>query len=216
MNNRELEQLLKSAPTPQWPEEYRSQFPRRVMAKIHWRGTANPEAVGTRSTASQTPYKTGTRWNASLPRLATLGFGLAAVCIILGFVLGSWHGRRGLTDAQELAQARRCYREIAGLFPNQLQGIVFDQQGAKLVLADKPDVPPSPPLYVKICGPAGCNSFVTFSGQQIRVNGDVFEVLVDHRGDVLVVGRNSAWSSEHSAANTGRYRITAKPLEVAS
>jgi hypothetical protein len=207
MNNRELERLLKSAPTPQRPEEYWSQFPPRVMAKIHWREAENRNAP---------PETVGTRWNASLPRLAALGFGLAAVCILLGFVLGSWHGRRGLTDAQELAQARKCYREIAGLFPNQLQGLVFDQQGAQLVLAERPDVPASPPLYVKICGPAGCKSFVTFSGQQIRVNGDVFEVLVDHQGDVLVVGRDSAWSSEHSAANSGRYRIEAKPLEAAS
>jgi hypothetical protein len=85
-----------------------------------------------------------------------------------------------------------------------------------MVLADRPNVPASPPVYVKICGPKGCQRFVTFSGQQIRVNGDVFEVLVDRQGDVLLVGAQWVWSSSEPAVKSSRYRIEARPLPATS
>jgi hypothetical protein len=139
-----------------------------------------------------------------------------AVCVLLGFALGFWQGYHSALPEPQLAQARKCFQEIEGLFPNQVRAIVFDQQHSRLVLSEQADVPTSPPLYVKICGPHGCVSYVTFSGQQIRVNGDVFEVLVDRQGGVLLVGRDMVWSSDRAQARSGPYRIEAKPLEVAS
>jgi hypothetical protein len=99
------------------------------------------------------------------------------------------------------------------MFPQQIRSIAFDQQGARLTLAETADVPVSPALYVRIIGPGGCENFVTFSGQQIRVNGDVFEVLVDRRGGILLVGEEVVWSSAMGKAEAGIYRIAAKRLE---
>ena len=82
------------------------------------------------------------------------------------------------------------------------------------MLAPEPNLPASPPLYLKICGPKGCQRFVTFSGQQIRVNGDVCDVLVDHQGNVLVVGRETLWSDAKAAARIGPYQIEARALET--
>jgi hypothetical protein len=220
MNDLELDRLLKSAPVPQKPEEYWRQFPGRVMAKIHWRqaGTgANRNAdIQVSPTRSRLHLLLSTRAFLSKVRLPALGLALVAVGILVGVAFGLWQGRRVPLEVQQLGQARKYFHEITGLFPNQVQAIVFDEQGAHLVLAEQPDVPVSTPLYVRICGPNGCTSFVTFSGQQIRVNGDVFEVLTDRRGDVLLVGRQSVWSSDQAQARSGPYRIEAKPLEAAS
>jgi hypothetical protein len=140
--------------------------------------------------------------------------GVAAVCLAVGFVLGSWRGQRPSGQDSQLAEARKYFHELEALFPNQLQGIVFDQQGTHLVLAPEPNLPASPPLYLKVCGPQGCQRFITFSGQQIRVNGDVCDVLVDHQGKVLVVGQETLWSDARGAVRRGPYQIEAKVLEA--
>jgi hypothetical protein len=110
-------------------------------------------------------------------------------------------------------EAQKYFHEIEGLFPNQLQAIVLDQTGARLVLSPAADVPRSPPLYLRICGPDGCQRFVTFSGQQIRVNGEACEVLVDRRGRVLLVGRDTVWSGSDPSGKTGPYRIERPPSQ---
>jgi hypothetical protein len=220
MNDLELERLLQSARVPQRPEDYWRQFPGRVMAKIHWcqvnAGTDRSADLRVRPALSEARPPTIAFAFLYRLRLPALGLAVAVVCILVGFALGFRNGRRLPAEDQQLAEARKYFHEIAGLFPNQVQAIVFDQNGARLVLAEQPDVPASPPLYVKFCGPGGCKSFVTFSGQQIRVNGDVFEVLVDRRGDVLLVGRESAWSSASAETKAGRYRIEARNLGTAS
>ena len=114
----------------------------------------------------------------------------------------------------QLAEARKYFHELEALFPNQLQAIVFDQQGTHLVLAPEPNLPASPPLYLKICGPKGCQRFVTFSGQQIRVNGDVCDVLADRQGNVLVVGQETLWADAKAAVRSGPYQIEARALET--
>ena len=131
-----------------------------------------------------------------------------------GVVLGSWKGHRSPGKDPQLAEARKYFHELEVLFPNQLQAIVFDQQGTHLVLAPEPNLPASPPLYLKICGPKGCQRFVTFSGQQIRVNGDVCDVLVDHQGKVLLVGQETLWSDAKASVKRGPYRIEARALEA--
>ncbi len=214
MNNKQLDELLKSARVPERAGEYWEKFPGRVMAKLHWR--VQKMEAGRRAEAQEHAWKSRSS-GFRFVRVPAFGAVLALACIILGFVLGFWRGQHSLApERAQLAEALKCYREIAGLFPNQIQSIVFDQKGAHLVLAEQPNVPVSTPLYVKICGPAGCQRFVTFSGQQIRVNGDTFDVLVDRQGDVMVVGEQWVWSSSEPLQSVDGYRIEARPLPVQS
>jgi hypothetical protein len=208
MNNKELEQLLKSARVPEPPADYWEGFPARVMRKT--RDSALPEKrMGERGRESL--LGTASRaWASLLHWKPAWGIGLAAICIALA--LGFRHAMHSSNGDAQLAGVSKYYREIAPLFPNQLEAIVLDDAGANMILADQPNVPASPPVYVKICGPKGCERFVTFSGQRIRVNGDVFEVLVDRQGDVLVVGPRWVWSSSEKTAQAGSYRIEARPL----
>jgi hypothetical protein len=121
-------------------------------------------------------------------------------------------GHKSAGSDLQLAEARKCYGEVETLFPNQLQALVLDATGGRLVLAPEPNVPKSVPLYVKICGARGCQRVVTFSGQRIAVNGTFFEVLVDRQGKVLLVGEQSVWSSSEPGEKLDGYRIEARPL----
>lgn len=88
------------------------------------------------------------------------------------------------------------------MFPHQVQAIVADERGVQVLLADKADVPDSPPLFVQACGRKTCRWFITFSGQQVNVNGETWDVFVNRQNQVIVAG--------HS---TDHYRIAAHPLE---
>ena len=196
MKDKELNEVLKRAAVPERGADYWERFPSQVTAEIerrrqHARAERSAEAPARWMAEAALRGRGRPRsalWSANRPSPS----GWPLVCLALGFVLGIWRGQRSPGYDPQLAEARKYFQEIEGLFPNQLQAIVFDQQGAHLVLAQEPNLPASPPLYLKICGPEGCQRFVTFSGQQIRVNGDVCDVLADHQGNVLVVGRQTA------------------------
>jgi hypothetical protein len=200
MNNAELEKLLKTAATPACEAGYWEQFPKKITANIHWQkqrgATFDAEDFSNRK-----------------PGLLLWTAGLASACIILGFAVVFWHGQASSETARQVAAAKRYFQEIAPLFPNQVRAIVFSQQGAQLVLAEKADVPDSPPLFVKVCGPLGCQSFVTFSGQQIRVNGEVCDVLADVRGGVMLVGSKFFWASAQPELAANHLRIEAQALD---
>ncbi len=219
MNNVELERILRNAPMPDRAGDYWEQFPGQLMREIERRRDAAQVATSTAlpsaqaATARATPGRRA--WLTLVLSRPVLAVGAAAACLLVGFFLGirtTWHAGR---DPQ-LAIARKCFNEVTELFPNQVQALVLDTTGAHLVLAERPDVPSSPPLYVKITGPRGEQCFVTFSGQRIRVNGDTFEVLVDRQGEVLLVGKQSVWSSSDPGAKAGPYRIEARPLPTNS
>jgi hypothetical protein len=146
--------------------------------------------------------------------MPVLGLGLAAACVVVAFVFGFWRGRESAAPEDRLAHARKYLHEVEALFPNQVQAIVFDKEGTHLVLADRPDVPASPALYLKICAPSECRQFITFSGQQIKVNGEACDVLLSHGGEVLLVGRRMVWSSSDPLGKHSGYRIEAKTLEA--
>jgi hypothetical protein len=110
----------------------------------------------------------------------------------------------------------KLYREVEAMFPNQVRAIAVDQQGVRLDLADKPNVPASAPLLVNVCREQQCRAFITFSGQQIRVNGESWDVLANGEGGVFVVGKRSVWSSEEPTQRAGVYRIDAQPLRFTS
>jgi hypothetical protein len=205
MKNSELNQILKSAPVPDRPDAFWDEFPRRVMAKAHWRQTQSPAKVNRPWTG---PF--GSRFRL---QLATFGLGLAVIGLLLGYAFGFRQGRRLSITESQLAAARQYFQEIDTLFPNQVRAIVFDSQGPHLVLAEHPNVTTTSPLYLRIRGPKGFQDFVTFSGQQIRFNGEVCEVLLDHQGNVMLVGQQWVWSAAQTAAENARYQIAARPLE---
>jgi hypothetical protein len=207
MNDQELNEVLKRATVPERGAEYWEQFPRRVTAEMERR----------RHDAGGTQTDNAWSWAAALRFLRanpSFALGLAAFCVLICLALGSWNWRPAPATDPSLAEVRKYFHELEALFPNQLQAIMFDQQGAHLVLANEPNLPVSPPLYLTVRGPKGCQRFVTFSGQQIRVNGDVCDVLADGRGGVLLVGRQVLWAGAQSSGTTGRYRIEARLLEA--
>lgn len=196
MNADELDALLKSAQVPEREAAYWSDFPKTVTRRL---------AQGRRPGLSRSSPRRG-------PLLAW-GFGLATACILAGFFFGFWRGRTS-TDAPEAAALERLFREVDILFPNQVQAIIIDEGGPRLVLSEQPNVPVSDPLLVKICKARSCENIITFSGQQIRVNGEVFDVLADGEGHVILAGRRSVWSSAQPALGAAPWHIEARPLRL--
>ena len=220
MKDTELNEVLRRAAVPERRADYWERFPSQVTAEIERRQQCartenNPRAPGVAVVEGGTAWAWVSAFR-SLFRKPTSALGVTVVCLTLGLVLGSWNGHRSPGKDPQVTEARKYFHELEALFPNQLQAIVFDQQGAHLVLAPEPNLPASPPLYLKICGPEGCQRFVTFSGQQISVNGEVCDVLSDHHGNVLVVGRQLAWSGSKASARSGQYQIEARALEGSS
>jgi hypothetical protein len=209
MNDAELNEALKRATVPERTPEYWERFPGRVMAELRRRPQTAP-ADANLITRHGRAWTDVIRLLLSRPAPAA-----SAIVVLLGltFFVGYWRGQHSPVVDPQFATAQKYFKEIEALFPNQIQAIVFDQRGTQLVLAQEPNVPKSPPLYLKICGPRGCQSFVTFSGQQIRVNGDVCDVLADGRGEVLVIGRQLLWSGGKAIAASGGYQVEARALQ---
>lgn len=195
MTNNELERLLKTSKAPHRDNLFWENLSENVIRRIQQRP---PES------------------DAMRPKLrsnfAPWGIGLATTCLIVGFWFG-FHNPSSRDTKKQLAAARKYFREVESLFPNQMRAIVFENGEARLLLSDKPDVPASSPLFVKICSGKNCRSLVTFSGQQIQINGESFEILSDHKGDILLVGNKSIWSSAAPAPKENRF-IQAQTLEL--
>ena len=190
--DKRLDELLKGARGPERSEGYWEAFPKRVTAQL------TEESHSSATTGLQHSWA----W----------GFALATACLGIALGVGLWLQARHPADPNYA----KLYREIETMFPNQVRVIAVDQQGVRLDLADKPDVPMSSPLLVNVCGKQQCRAFITFSGQQIRVNGESWDVLADGKGDVFVVGKRSVWSSEEPTRQAGAYRIDAQPLRLTS
>jgi hypothetical protein len=197
MTNDELDRVLKSAAAPQRPDAFWDELPKKIGAKIHWQAN-QPECP------ARQPF---------FPGKAVIlgGMGLAVICAIMALVSERFSAPRPGQEVTQMAEARKYYVEIEGLFPNQVQAIVFDQQGAHLVLSDKANVPTSPPYYVRVSDTKGSRCFVTFSGQQIQLDGERCEVLADKQGNVFLVGEDRVWPGNQSS---GPIRIEAKPLSA--
>ena len=199
MNNSELDKLLLLASVPEREPGYWEQFPKQVTAQLRQRDKASHAAIPARS------------W----PRFSlAVGLSLAAACICIGFVFGFWRGRDSHPSMQQLAQMRKYFQEVATMFPNQVQAIVFDEKGAQLVLSDTPNVPSSVPVFISIAQDHHTRRVITFSGQKIRVNGDTCEVLVSAEGQVLLVGPKWYWSSAEPGNDHAPYQIHAQTLEA--
>ncbi|MEO7298744.1 MAG: hypothetical protein ABI042_09235 [Verrucomicrobiota bacterium] len=205
MTNNELEQLLKTVKIPERENSFWENFSQTVLRKI---------GSESRLQAASGENRPKTELQTRRPKLnfALWGIGLATACLVVGFWFGFRNGHSHGTEEQ-LAAARKYLQNVEALFPNQVRAIVFENGEARLLLSEKADVPSSPPLFVKICSGENCRNIVTFSGQKIQANGQTFEVLSDHRGQILLVGNNSVWSSADPVQKNNRL-IQAQPLQL--
>ena len=199
MKNTDLDAILAKARLPEIPQESLDMFPRRIVAGLKRKEPGSP----------------ATRH--FLPRLAW-AFGLVT-CVLIAYVVGHSGGQRETTaipTKHNLASAK-LIQEMMAMFPNQIRAIVQDDSGGlRLVLSDTPDVPASPPLYVRICDSQHCSSFVTFSGQEIQVNGQSISVLSDTRGGIILTGAQFVWSSAGRPSAASRLKVEARNLGLAA
>ncbi|HSU54704.1 MAG TPA: hypothetical protein VLT36_11650 [Candidatus Dormibacteraeota bacterium] len=206
MKNSELDEILRTAPPPKQPTEYWDEFSGRVLRNAAL-GRHAREVVDFHGRARR------------FPKLA-LGFGVAAAVVVVLFSVVRLDNSRSTSIMErpatqnEFDGAKKYYEEIVTLFPGRLAAIIFDKRGEHLLLKDTSTAAGSLPVYLKICGRSGCEQVVTFSGQQIPINGELCDVLVGHSGEIIVTGPTFWWSSGTGARPGERYRIEARPLQT--
>ena len=191
MNNSELEKKLKAARGPDLEESYLVDFPRTVLDNLHsaLRRTVQPETS----------------------RRSRLVWGLAAAtCLVIAFVAAHWRGR-GDADHDVLANSK-LIQETLAMFPHRVRAIVRDEHGMRLILSDQADVPDSTPIYVRICDGKNCSSAVTFSGQEIPMEGQKIMVLSDANGGIILEGNKFVWSSTERTSAGVHFKIGARSL----
>ena len=174
MNDPELDQLLKSAAPPARDAEYWREFPAQVRRALRG-ASAQPASMG------------GSTWTLFWK------LGLAGACATVAAVLLLKFANPKDTGAMELGELRKCYQELAALFPRQLQAVVLESGQFRLQVSDEAEVPDSPPLLVRVCRASRCATLVTFSGQQVEVLGRKFEVLENGRGGFIFLGQEGVW-----------------------
>lgn len=195
MNNDELDALLRRAKTPERSEEYWREFPTEVTREIRRRPQIEPESK-----------PQWALWKWLLP--------VAATCVAAGFLWGFWHRSADGLSTAELERHQKVYRELAGMFPDQIRAILISEEGVQLELKDSAGVPSSMPILLKTCSAEDCRVIISFSGEKIPLNGVEVEVLVTARDEVILVGVDDVWQSGESAGSFHGYRIDAHPLEV--
>jgi hypothetical protein len=189
----ELDKLMKSARVPERSAGYWENFPKRVTARLS--GSAQPVMAPSRNAPR--------RW----------AWALAGAFAVLILCLGLWMRNRIATVQPDYT---KLYREIESMFPNQVRAIVVESSGVKLDLSDKPDIPSSPPVRVDVCRHQRCRTYITFSGQSIRLNGETCDVLADGQGHISLVGRDTVWTSADPTHRLEAYHIEAGPLGAQS
>jgi hypothetical protein len=192
MNNSELEKKLKAARGPVLDEQYQAAFPQTVLENLR--------SAPWKPAPAKHPWRLRLAW----------GFAFAA-CILMAFVAGRWHGRSEANN-DVLANAK-LIQETLAMFPNRVRAIVRDERGISLVLSDQPNVPVSPPIYVRICDGKNCSSVVTFSGQEIQIAGQKLTVLSEADGGIILEGNKFVWSSTARNYASKGLKIEAKPLQ---
>jgi len=185
MNDSELEKLLKAAPGPGLTEEYRQAFTEKVLGNLR----SSP----VRSTPPRS-WRPRFAW-----ALATAG------CVLLAFWIGRWHGRA--ETGQDILTNSKVIHETLAMFPHRVRAIVSDQHGINLVLSDADNVPASPPIYVRISDGKNLSSMVTFSGQEIQIDGQKLTVLAEEDGGIILEGKGVLWSN-------GKAILAAKNMQI--
>jgi hypothetical protein len=142
-----------------------------------------------------------------------LAAGFAVVlCLAILFATNHSLPQTNKVASSTLLQNPELIRETLAMFPGRVRAITQDERGLNLVLSDQPNVPPSTPLYVHVCDRKHCQSFVTFSGQEIQVAGQKISVLSDSQGKMILVGEDFVWSDKDQVHSGTRLEIEAKNL----
>jgi len=194
MNQSDLESILKKARLPEIGGESLEMFPRLVVARLK----RNDQPV-------RDPRQVS-------PRQAW-AVGLAA-CFVIAIAIGHRHRlveSKPILGNDSLASVK-LIRETLSMFPNRVRAIVQDENGLNLVLSENDDMPASTPIYVRICDGKTCSSFVTFSGQEIRVADQKMTVLADGRGDIILTGDQFVWSITEQTDAGKHLKIEARNL----
>ena len=194
MNQPELDSILKRARLPDIPSESQELFARKVVSRLK----QNPPPVN----------------SARINPLSFLwAIGLSA-CLVLAIMISFRNQplKSGSLSTSDTLADIKVIQETLALFPNQVRAIVENDQGLNLILSEKEDIPVSAPIYVHICDGRNCSSFVTFSGQDIPVEGQAVTVLVDARGEIILAGQQFVWSNADRIQAGNHLKIEAKLL----
>jgi hypothetical protein len=194
MNKFDLNATLKAAKVPEISATDRDDLSREVLAQLR-REPALPHII---------PRRT---------HRVAWGFALATTCLVMTFALGYWRGHAAASDTLQNA---KVIREMLAMFPNRVRAIVEDRHGLNLILSETADIPASSPLYVRICDGKQCSSFVTFSGQEIQVDGQKVTVLADAQGGIILTGNQFVWSNTERTYAGRHLKIEAKNLGLAA
>lgn len=152
------------------------------------------------------------RWWVSWYRSGWVWGTAAAICLTIVLAVGHWRAKTEIASVPNLLQNTKLIHETLAMFPNRVHAIVQDEQGLKLVLSERENIPASAPLYVRVCDGQRCVSFVTFSGQEIQVAGHSISVLADTHGKMILVGDNFLWSDADRICPNQRWEIQTKNL----
>lgn len=194
MSNSELKALLAKSRVPDRNMQYWEEFPNAVSRRIQQGDKLPDEKPAHPQRALQWAFATVS----------------AALCVWLGF----WFGRHGVPHSRtnELAEARKFVAELTTMFPNQVRAMIIQNGKTELQIAERADVPQSAPVLLRVCDDSGCAKIITFSGQQVRVNGQPCDVLVDASGHVIIAGPRFVWSSADTRSDVAGLRVTARSL----
>jgi len=195
MTDPELDKILRSAKDPALEPGYLEDFPRQV-----WAGLKRKADRPGRPVAGFFP---GWAWGLAL-----------ALCILTAIPVWLSVERKKNDSPVEVLADAKLIRETMAMFPNQLRAIVRDQNGIKLDLTDRPDVPVSPPLLVRVCDGNACASFITFSGQEIQLGDKKYTVLSGDDGGIILETENFVWSSKTGGWGDKRMKISARVLNI--
>ena len=200
-NHSTIEDLVRNTKVPERSASYWQEFPKEVIRRIaqleHVPAVVRRNECRTSSMAWLLPV------------------GLATACLAIGFMIGFWSGGGRARSMDVLARYDKVYRETVRMFPHQVSAIVMKQGDAQLVLTDHANVPTSQPLVLKVTISGQTQHIITFSGQQVRLNGESCEVMTDANGNVILVGKGWCWSSQDARKKVGHYKFEAQPLETA-
>jgi len=137
---------------------------------------------------------------------------VGAAAVVIGLAIAVWKYHEASDTKPQDTAMLKYFSELEALFPDQLRAVIFDNYGPRLMLSEQGNVPRSTPVYLKVCAAKRCQKVVTFSGQQVPINGDTYEVLTDAKGNLLLVGDNGVWSSAQPDSTSLPYVIEGRLL----
>jgi hypothetical protein len=203
MNPNELDQLLRKIPVPQWDEQHWKDFPEAVTRRIK---SGSNHGIPWQSTGL-TEARRQWAW--------VWGGGLSTVAAML-LLFHLWKGTAPANE--QLEQLRICFQQVAPLFPKQLEAVILTADGVQLQLSDRPVVPDSPALFLRVCPASNktsgsCTTAVSFSGRKIQLAGREFEILVNGKGEIFLLAEDGVWVPGHALVGLEKWRFETGWLE---